>query len=180
MASGGGAGKSFLRVTESFFDRRAIMDKMAVAERRVFSRFGAFVRQSARQSIRRPRRMRVGELSKRQRFIYGVSEERNARGQFVVQKNRRLLPYAASKPGEPPRNQTGLLRDNIFFSYDAATQSVVIGPARLGGAGRAPAVLEYGGRGILGTTIKPRPYMVPALQKNIQKLLPMWRNSVRI
>lgn len=52
-----------------------------------------------------------------------------------------------SAPGQPPTNRTGLLKRHIYFAYDAAKKSVVIGPARLGGVkgDGAPRTLEYGG-----------------------------------
>lgn len=55
-----------------------------------------------------------------------------------------------SKPGQPPTNQTGLLREFIFFQYDPSTRSVVIGPAKspskkMGGR-PIPSILEFGGQ----------------------------------
>lgn len=51
-----------------------------------------------------------------------------------------------SQPGESPRGKTGLLRKNIFFSYDPASRSVLVGPARLNGTdGEVPRLLEEGG-----------------------------------
>lgn len=51
----------------------------------------------------------------------------------------------ASAPGSPPSSHKGQLRRFIFFSYDRSTNSVVIGPERLGSVGEAPALNEYGG-----------------------------------
>ncbi len=60
-----------------------------------------------------------------------------------------------SKPGQPPRSHTGLLKNFIFFAYDADRHDVVIGPVKthqvFGDAfgrpvtGTVPEVLEYGG-----------------------------------
>lgn len=57
-----------------------------------------------------------------------------------------------SRPGQPPvyRRKTkktpfgGLLRKLLFFGYDASTESVVVGPVKLGNS-NAPALLEFGG-----------------------------------
>jgi hypothetical protein len=48
-----------------------------------------------------------------------------------------------SQPGAAPTNRVGTLKRFIFFVYDPALQSVVIGPESLGG--EAPAILEFGG-----------------------------------
>jgi hypothetical protein len=58
----------------------------------------------------------------------------------------------SSKPGQPPTNQTGMLREFIFFGLDTGTGSVVVGPAKtnqrnaFGTRGQTiPNVLEKGG-----------------------------------
>jgi hypothetical protein len=66
-----------------------------------------------------------------------------------------------SKPGEPPRYHTRMLKDHIYFWADRRTMSAEIGPARLIGT-RSQNIagnLEQGGDGI-----RPRPYMGPALE----------------
>lgn len=59
-----------------------------------------------------------------------------------------------SAPGRPPHSHVGLLRDNVFYSYDRAQDSVVVGPALLAsrdqdgrptGGMTVPQVLEQGG-----------------------------------
>lgn len=72
-----------------------------------------------------------------------------------------------SRPGQPPRSHTGLLRQHIYFWYDRRTQSAEIGPARLGGTQGMdiPGNLEEGRKGI-----RPRPYMGPALEKSKDQL----------
>lgn len=90
---------------------------------------------------------------------------------------------AASKPGKPPKNRTGLLRDFIFFSYAQFQRSVVIGPTKLNQNTGAPHTLEYGGAITVRVGkhkyrrvfIQPRPYMQPALEKNKTKLPALWR-----
>jgi hypothetical protein len=113
-----------------------------------------------------------------------------------------------SRPGKPPKSWTGLLKNFIWFGYDSATRSVVIGPARLGGRnqGEAPHTLEYGGTAgireyqlsgglwvrqapkrlragrptrIQNVRIAPRPFMGPSLRKNLPKLPGLWENSIR-
>jgi hypothetical protein len=137
-------------IKRMFFDRQAVISKVDAATRRVLSKFGAFVRRSAKSSIR---------------------------------KRKKPAP-----PGQPPSSHTGLLKKFIFFGYDAARQSVVIGPTRLNqkGRGEAPPLLEYGGKATLvrrgkkkRVTYQARPYMGPAFEKEKPQLPAMWRGSVR-
>ena len=136
------------------------------AERRVLSRFGAFVRRTAKQSIRRRKRV--------------------------------------SQPGKPPSSHSGELKRMIFFAYDPIDRDVVVGPVRVvttaGGKGNrnrrslgtlgdvrtVPALLETGGRvqrrtksGTRTLTYRPRPYMMPAFQKELAKMPDMLEDSVR-
>lgn len=100
-----------------------------------------------------------------------------------------------SKPGQPPRDVTGLLRDFIFYAWDPVTDSVVVGP-ELKQARRAayglpvPEVLEKGGltRRKYSKSRPPRfgpwfrlaarPYMMPALERHISDLPEQFRHSV--
>lgn len=137
-----------------FFDSAKVLAATSRAERQVLSRFGAFVRRGARSSIRRRKR--------------------------------------SSEPGQPPSSHTGLLKKFIFFAYEPQRQSVIIGPVRLNQkTGDAPPALEYGGRSRIITgsrrrgrrmktvTIRPRPFMGPAFEREKPKLSAMWRDSVR-
>jgi len=138
------------KITKLFFDKKAVRDKVDAGTRRVLSKFGAFVRRTARGSIR-----------------------------------KRKKP---SPPGTPPSSHVGLLKKFIFFGYEPAKRSVVIGPVRLSqkGRGEAPHLLEYGGTGTAQrkgkrrrAKIRARPFMAPAAEKEHPKLPAMWRDSVR-
>jgi hypothetical protein len=132
-----------------FFDSKAVTSRVDAATRRVFSRFGAFVRTGARHSIRKRK--------------------------------------AVSEPGSPPSSHAGHLRRLIYFGYDVASRSVVIGPTPFRGAAEAPPLLEYGGtarrqnrRGkVVAASYKARPFMGPAFEREKPKLPAMWRNSVK-
>jgi len=162
-----------------FFDRKAVLGAVDRATRKVLSRFGAFVRTTARHSIRRRK--------------------------------------AVSQPGQPPTNRTGTLKRFIWFAYEPAKRSVIIGPAKTNqvffdGDGRpvkgtVPEVLEDGGsifvrevfkwgawrradlrsrRRLAGlptrlrkVNIAARPYMGPAFAKEKPKLPSLWADSVK-
>ena len=137
-------------MTQLFFDSKKVRRSVDRTTRRVLSKFGAFVRRTARSSIRKRKK--------------------------------------ASPPGSPPSSHIGLLKKFIWFGYEPAKRSVVIGPARLsqGGRGEAPSLLEYGGTGTVErrgkrkrAKVRPRPFMGPAFEKEQPKLPAMWRGSVR-
>jgi hypothetical protein len=134
-------------------------------------------------------------------------------GSFVRTRARTLLnkPGGAgnrvSMAGEPPRKHNGRLRKNVFFVYDRAKESVVIGPIRLSGVqggGTAPEMLEGGGsilaneieqsgggRDSAGKFLKTntkvgkkvhrriaaRPYMGPAFASEKANISSIWRQS---
>ena len=138
---------------QMFFDRKAVTRRVDRATRRVLSRFGAFVRTTAKSSIRRRKR--------------------------------------TSEPGESPSSHSGELKRLIYFGYDPARETVVIGPLRLNQkVGNAPEALEHGGtsvvvEGLRGrrrkrrVKVKARPFMGPAFEREKPKLPQMWRDSVR-
>ena len=86
----------------------------------------------------------------------------------------------------PPRN----LR-LILFGFEAATASVIVGPAAFqnrSGERNVPSILEFGGRTKITDypggpkkliTVAPRPYMAPALAAEAPKFPDLFRNSVR-
>ena len=135
-----------MKVKQLFFDHPKVLGAVDKATRKVFSRFGAFVRRTARGSIRKRKR--------------------------------------TSAPGQPPSSHTGFLKRFIFFSFDPNRKSVVIGPMRLteNNRGDAPSALEYGGKVMLDkkqVTVRPRPYMGPAFEKEKSTLPAMWKNLVQ-
>ena len=143
-------GMNFNLAKGMFFTSPAVLGAVDRATRRVLSKFGAYVRRSARSSIRKRKKV--------------------------------------SEPGKPPSSHTGLLRKFIFFGYDRADQTVVIGPVPLRAKAEAPELLEHGGRArrkvgkrrrrVRTMTYRPRPYMGPAFEINKPKLPAMWKDSV--
>lgn len=133
----------------TFFDAPRVLAATTAAERAVLSRFGAFVRQRARSSIRARK--------------------------------------SVSPPGSPPSSHTGLLKQFLFFAFDTERRSVVIGPVRLNGKpGDALPLLERGGGAmrarhgqLVACTYTPRPFMRPAFDRELSKLPPLWRDSIR-
>lgn len=140
---------SFKAAKGNFFDREAVTKGLDAAARRVLSKFGAFVRQRSRTSIRKKK--------------------------------------GTSPPAGPPYSHVGTLRKLIFFGYDREKKAVVVGPVLSDRPTGAPENLEHGGTAdipqpggrAVRATIRPRPFMGPALAAELPKLTPMWRDSVR-
>src|SRR5690606_17947878 len=89
-----------------------------------------------------------------------------------------------SRPGEPPKSHTGLLKRFIFFSYDPQADSVVIGPTKLNQkSADVLAALEYGGASTNTkgerVAIEARPFMGPAFASELPQLPRLWANSVK-
>ena len=51
----------------------------------------------------------------------------------------------ASLPGQPPKSRIGLLREHIYYAYNPAEKSVVIGAALFARSSWAQRTLEHGG-----------------------------------
>lgn len=139
------------RIKDLFFDRGPIMRAVSKSRRAALSKAGAFVRTTARNSMRRRK--------------------------------------GSAAPGEPPNVHKGTLRRLIFFGFDRASDSVVVGPVGFR-ASTAPNVLEFGGKATLvrrrrgmvvreRATYESRPFMGPALEKERPKLPQLWAGSVR-
>jgi len=158
-----------------FFNSKAVIDATERTERRVLSRFGAFVRRRARSSIRKARQKKLAELTKPELLRYRRAQKRFRAGKGS--KPRR--PLKASEPGKPPRYRSGLIR-RIQFVYDRRRNSVDIGPVALRKGGLVPDVLEYGGvsgEGNRRFRIGPRPYMRPALKKEWPSFDRLWAQA---
>jgi hypothetical protein len=160
-----------LDVKRVFFDRKAVIDRMDAATRKVFSKFGAFVRRAARSSIRKrrssappgsPPSSHTGLLK---RFIFFGYD---AQARSVV-----IGPARLDQRGRTP----------------AATPTPTPAAAAAAAPTPAPSLLEHGGMATLtrrGTRrqtrnqvrYRPRPFMGPAFEKQKPLLAAMWRDSI--
>jgi len=137
-------------IKRMFFDRQAVISKVEAATRRVLSRFGAFVRRSAKSSIRKrkkpappgqPPSSHTGLLKK---FIF-----------FGYDADRRSVVIGPTR-----LNQKGRGEAPPLLEYG--------GKATLVRRGKKKRV-----------TYQARPYMGPAFEKEKPQLPAMWRGSVR-
>ncbi len=171
------AGKSssssgFASVKSLFFDRQIVKDALDKQTRKVFSKFGSWVRKSAQWSMKK-------------------APKDTFKTKTIDGKRISILQMQTSPPGSPPYVRTGLLKKFVFYSLDWATKSVVVGPVLLRTkrltASTVPEVLEYGGmstiydpliRKMKKVRVAARPYMNPAFERGKSQLKMMWKNSI--
>ena len=138
------------------------------------NRAGAMIRTIARRSLRPARRKRMSELNAEQQIKHLQRVELAK----LTGRPKPKLPFAPSKPGEPPRMHAGFLKNFLYYAFDESTRSVVVGPAILPStAGTVPGVLEYGGVSE-GSTIAARPYMRPAEEVLRTQYVRIWKDSI--
>lgn len=125
------------------------------------------------------------------RVSAAVAQQLSKFGAFVMTRARQSIRTRkkVSEPGTPPTNRTGKLKYGIFFAFDPATESVVMGPTKFGGtiSNTALPALEYGGESVIyrgrGRTenvlIAPRPFMQPAFDSELRQLPSLLQNSVK-
>jgi len=137
-------------ITKLFFDKKAVRDKVDVGTLRVLSKFGAFVRRTARSSIRKrkktsqpgsPPSSHIGLLKKFIFFGYDPRKDSVVIGPVRLTQNGR---------GEAPS----------LLEYGGTTKVTHRGKRK-----RAK--------------VRPRPFMGPAFEKEQPKLPAMWKGSVR-
>ena len=169
-----------VNAAKSMFFDRVVITAVNRAEIGVLSRMGSFVRTSSRTSIKKASGVKIPKLK---------AKLRNAKTAMAKQKAQDKLDDAikkqTSRPGEPPKGHGAqFLKRFIYFGFDSATRSTVVGPVRLNGRKSidAPSILEGGGRTKIGTQtveIEARPYMGPALVANSPKFPSLWANTVK-
>jgi hypothetical protein len=151
----------------NFFDKKAVTDKVDATERRLLSRVGAFVRRKAKSSLK-----------------YGKGT--SSPGQPpVVHRSIGFTRTKTDKHGVTKKQLLSPLRELMFFAYDSASNSVVIGPAIWNHDTGIPAALEWGGSSIavhngrqVTITIGARPTVTPALETEAPKAIATLKDSL--
>lgn len=175
-----GRGQDIRFATRYFFDKPRVDRALSRARKYALSRSGALVRGFARKLIKPARRLSLGEMSPTQRRRH-EQRLRHARKQGLP---RPLRPLASARPGQPPRNKTGLLKNFIYFAFEPARSSVVVGPVALRNK-RTAWLLEYGGSARLpasnGQRVQMRfrgnPFMRPALEQARPQIAALFRHQ---
>lgn len=145
-------------MARNWFDKNVVIKILDDVTYQVFNRFGFRVMTDSRRSIRnRPIRKR------------GPRKGSNV-----------------SLPGQSPTNQTGILKQHIYYEYDRRQRSVVIYAARLAGAKKTgvpvPEILEFGGvstdRRGRSVRIQPRPYLRPQFERQKKRMSEQLRTAM--
>lgn len=133
-----------------FFDSRSVISRTDAATRRVLGKFGAFVRTTARSSIRKRKKVsapgsppssHVGLLKKFIFFGYDASRQSVVIGPArLTQKGRGAAPALLEYGGKNVLQRGGKRRRAVY---------------------------------------RPRPFMGPAFEKEKANLPALWRKSVR-
>jgi len=113
-------------------------------------------------------------LSKAGAFIW-------RRAKSSIRKRKKI-----ADAGSPPSGHTNRLRDLIFFAFDEASRSVVVGPLffkKKNGGKTVPLLLEEGGVGVNSrgkpATYRKFPFMQPALEKEQHNFPELFANSIK-
>lgn len=182
----------------SFFDRKTVIDALSAAERKVLSKFGAFVRTNARRNqLRRAKRSALpGEPPK----IHSKDKIATLRRIFFAyESSRQSVIIGPDKLNQRPflggdaqtvpelMEQGGMVRVNEITL--PLSSIVVQGRIRRGDPEEHAQKMAFGARlprwartFPVRRVVKkypPHPFMRPALKEELPKLPGMWRNSVK-
>ena len=162
-----------------FQDDPAVIAAMDKAERKPLMKMGAYVRTTAKRSMKPAKRKKEAELTESEAELWNKQKATRHRRRQPIGK----VPfYVHSQPGEPPRKIRGDLSKFLYFVWDPSTRSVVVGPQGFPGRD-APENLEHGGQSKAtdGTPFRmeARPFMFPALQDNAPKFPQLFANALR-
>lgn len=149
-----------------FFDRQRVISSMNAATLRALKRFGALVRRRAQKSLQvKPGASPPGAPPHVHKSL-GITKTSKSTGRV---RNQSVSP----------------LREFLFFAYDAGSNSVVIGPAKLNKAANLRA-LEEGGVSLIerrgkrqSIEIAARPFMGPAFREELPKAARLWQNAMK-
>lgn len=156
------------------FNESRFSTAVANAEVKNIEKSAAYVRTVAANSLKPGRQKKLADLTAQERQNFRIRQALFAAGKIDKKPKR---PTEPSKPGEPPRLQrpTRYLKVKLRFAFDPTTRTYVVGPERIARKGLAPAALEKGDASL---HLQPRPFMVPALDKERAKLAKRWENSI--
>ena len=142
-----------MRIKKLFFDRKAVTDKVDRTTRKVLSRFGAFVRRTAKSSIRK--RKRVSSVGQPPSSHSGILKK------FI------FFGY------EPAKR-------NVVIGPAKLNQKIGDAPHALERGGASTVIQgRRGRRKKRRVKIKARPFMGPAFNKEKPKLPAMWAGSIK-
>lgn len=169
------------QVKRLFFDRPYVVRSLDAARLRFLARAGAFVRRSARSSIRKrksisdpgkPPSSHVGSL--RDKILFWMNNG-SLRKTVKIGPAAMNIQYVDSK-GKP---RVGLVPEVLEFGGEIGRREVETSKGKwLETRGdRLPGWARFLPRRLVYVYVMPRPYMRPALRVNQSKFPGMWRDQ---
>ncbi len=163
-------------VKKGFFDRSAVMNSVDRARLKGLSKFGAFVRTTARSSMRKRRKVSLpgqppsvheGSVKRLLYFSYDSNSRSTVVGPVMFQgKGRRIQPVGQTVP--QTLEDGGTIR----------VQEVQLSGGLWVGASEKLLAASRARRTRIAT-IKPRPFMKPALAKVAPKFPEFFKDTVK-
>ena len=196
-----------IRLREMFFDRQAVIDAVGRANAKVLSKAGAFIQRRAKSSIRKRKRVSdAGRTAQQPRRHAAEPDLLQLRSAHAGRSSWGRRPWARSAWCRRCSNTAGRPRGGRI---PAAASGRWAAPAKSAWTGRLSRTTKknrdgklvtyarlqttaqvdranrlneelYGPEFVGGNRIEARPYMGPALQKEMPNLPALWANSVRI
>ncbi len=161
-----------IRIKQLFFDRQRVQRAVDSARRRVLSQAGAFIRQAAKTSIRKRKRpappghpphSHVGLL--RRFILFGYDRQTDSVVVGPVGFAKSNVPHVLEFGGVTITRQPKLIPVERSAPSKRRRRSAKTKWVRV----PAGARLVY----------EPRPYMGPAMAKELPKFPELWHNSIR-
>lgn len=160
-------------IRQFFFDRIKVANALEKGERKALSKFGAYVRRADQTSLRYRKTISAP----------GAPPSAHASQGFTRQRKNRKTGKVSRQPKSP-------LRELIYFAWDPAKKSVVIGPVPFKnskvGAGVAPKLIEEGGTGPgmsdgkrVTKRYHPHPHTGPAFRKVLPQAPKMFKDQIK-
>ena len=121
----------------------------------------------ARQRVRKA--VAAGGQMVRTTAVKSINQQSGGGKRYIKYNPNRT--HLASAPNTPPNTDTGYLVNNIFLTFTADKLSAMVTSRA-----KYSAALEFGARSI---NLEPRPFMVPALEENRNKIQDLFKKALR-
>jgi hypothetical protein len=166
-----------MQMTEFFFDRQAVIDRLRAANRKALSKAGAFIRRRARSSLRRRKNPSPPGSPPSVHTSDRVATLKNIL--FVYEPNSQSLVVGPVK-----LNQRAVLGPELTDATVPQIQefgaSVKVREVQRGGKWRSGVRHVRSGEAVRTRIVKyaPRPFMGPALEAEKDNIPEAWAGSV--
>lgn len=186
-----------IRMRECFFDRKAVIAALNPVVRRNLSRFGAFTRTTAKQSIKTkdgpapagsPPHSHVGTLKRGIQFAYDKMAASVVVGpepfgsatapsllEYGGRVNKRVRKITKKKLGESGIIAIGKSRSSRRWRGDGRTEVTFVKLKTQKMVNHSNQLLEQLSVQSRNGSMSARPYMGPAFTKELSKLPSMWQ-----